>query len=307
MKVFGEFDGIEAGTAAATVEVPLVRSRVADFLELTKPRIAALVLVTTITGFVLAADGWGDLFVLLHAVIGTALAAGGANALNQYLEREADARMVRTAGRPIPTGRIAPADAWAFGVAFAVAGIAYLLILTNPLTASLAALTVASYVLVYTPLKRRTPWCTAVGAVPGALPPVIGWAAARGRLDFGALLLFLLVFVWQIPHFWSIAWLYRQDYRRGGFPMLPVVDASGRRTARQVVALSVVLVIVSLAPWWFEWVGRGYLIGAGILGATFVGFGAVFAWRRSPGSARSLAVCSITYLPMLLGLLVLGR
>ncbi len=296
-----------SASAGVALNPPLLRARLADFLELTKPRIAALVLVTTAIGFALAGGDGVDLILLIHAIVGTALAAGGANALNQYVERDVDALMPRTARRPIPTGRLAPIEAAAFGIGASLAGVGYLFLFANLLAAAVAAATIASYVLIYTPLKRRTPWCTVVGAVPGALPPVIGWAAARGDLSPGAWMLFAIIFVWQIPHFWSIAWMYREDYHRGGLPMLPVIDADGRRTARQVVVLSVLLVVVSALPACAGMAGARYAAGAGLLGAAFVAFGLRFSIHRTHAHARRLMLASIAYLPLVLGLLLIDR
>lgn len=287
-------------------ELAWPRPRIADFVELTKPRIAALVLITTVVGYVFAGPIHPGLAGLLHAVVGTALAAGGANALNQLLERDLDARMARTAGRVLPSGRLAPREAGWFGLACSVAGVVYLAIFVNPLSAGVAAATVLTYVGVYTPLKRRTPWCTVVGAIPGALPPVIGWAAARNSLGLGALLLFAILFVWQIPHFWAIAWIFRDDYRRAGFPMLPVIDADGRRTGPQVVWLSALLALVSLLPALSGMAGPVYVVGATLAGAAFVAFGVRFARALSHATARALMLFSIAYLPLLLGLLLLG-
>jgi len=292
---------------AAAVGLAPARSRIADFLELTKPRIAVLVLATTAVGFVAGSTGPIDVPLLLHAILGTALAAAGANALNQLMERDYDALMHRTAGRPIPSGRIAPVEALCFGLLASAASILYLALLATPLAAAVAAATLASYLLLYTPLKRRTPWCTAVGAIPGALPPVIGWAAARGSIGLGAVLLFAIVFIWQIPHFWAIAWIYRDDYRSAGFPMLAVIDADGRRTGRQVIWLCGLLLIVSTLPWWLGVSGAWYVAGAVLLGLIFFASGLSFAAAISLATARRLMLVSIAYLPLLLGLLVLDR
>jgi protoheme IX farnesyltransferase len=293
--------------AAGGVVVAMARPRIADYVELTKPRIGALVLITTIVGFVAASDGDVAVARLLHTILGTALAAAGANALNQYLERDRDALMHRTAGRPIPSGRVPATDALLFGLAACALGVAYLSLLTNPLAGLVAFATIASYVLLYTPLKRVTPWCTAVGAIPGALPPVIGWTAARGHLDPGAALLFAILFVWQIPHFWAIAWLYRDDYRRAGFPMLPVIDLTGRRTGRQAIVLCSALLPLSVAPWWLGLTGAWYLGGAVLLGLAFLGFAVRFARCTGATTARRLMLMSIAYLPLLLGLWMVDR
>jgi protoheme IX farnesyltransferase len=296
-------------TSAPAAAVPLApaRSRVGDFIELTKPRIGVLVLATTAVGFVAGCAGPIDFALMFHTIVGTALAAAGANALNQLMERDFDALMHRTANRPIPSGRIAPVEALCFGLLTSAASIFYLALLATPLAAAVAAATLASYLLLYTPLKRRTPWCTAVGAIPGALPPVIGWAAARGSIGLGALLLFAIVFVWQIPHFWAIAWIYRDDYRRASFPMLAVIDSDGRRTGRQVIWLCSLLLAVSTLPWWLGVSGAWYFGGAILLGLLFLASGVKFATAISNATARRLMLVSIAYLPLLLGLMIMDR
>ncbi len=283
----------------------VLRAGIADYLALTKPRIAALVLITTMVGYLAAGGAEAPLAGLLHVLIGTALAAAGANALNQYLERSLDARMDRTASRPIPSGRIAPKDGLRFGLFCAVGGSAYLFAAVNPLCAGVVAATLLLYLGVYTPLKRVSPWCTVVGAVPGALPPIIGWTAATGAADARAWTLFLILFVWQIPHFWAIAWLYRDDYRAAGFPMLPVLDADGRRTGRQIVLLLLFLIPLAATPWYFGMAGRAYLLGAALLGLAFFATGTAFHRARSPAAAQRLVLASVAYLPLLWGLLLL--
>lgn len=282
-------------------------ARAADFALLTKPRITFLVLVTTAVGY---AVGVGPAFhptVFFALLVGTALVSGGASALNQWAERDADARMSRTRSRPLPAGRLAPADAFAFGVAISVVGLVLLASAVNALTALLAAASLASYVLAYTPLKRVTPLCTLVGAVPGAIPPMMGFAAAAGTLGREAWALFAVLFLWQLPHFLSIAWIYRDDYARGGFPMLPVTDPSGDSTARQSVAYAAALVPVTLLAGAFAGAGQSYLWSAVVLGALFVGSAVAFAIRRSLKAARWLFLVSVLYLPAVLGLMVLDR
>jgi len=289
-------------TAVATAP-----ARIADFVELTKPRITFLVLVTTAVGYAL---GVGPSFhpeVFLSLLVGTAFVSGGASALNQFAERDADARMARTRSRPLPSGRLAPTDALAFGLAISAVGIALLAGAVNGLTAFLAAISLASYVLAYTPLKRVTSLCTLVGAVPGAIPPMMGWAAARGTLDREAWALFAVLFLWQLPHFLSIAWIYRDDYARAGFPMLPVTDPDGKSTARQTVAYAAALVPVTLAAGAFAAAGQGYLWSAVGLGAVFVGCTVFFAVKRSVKAARVVFLVSVLYLPAVLGLMVLDR
>ncbi|HSD65378.1 MAG TPA: heme o synthase, partial [Vicinamibacteria bacterium] len=221
-------------------ELPRARAA-ADWLALTKPRITAMVVFTALVGFVTASPGPVPALLLLAALAGTGLVAAGASVLNQVMERDTDALMQRTRARPLPAGRVGVGQARAYGGLLTVSGLATLVWLSGPLAAAVAFVTWATYLFAYTPLKRRTPLATLVGAVPGALPPVIGWAAARGRLEPGAFILFAILFLWQIPHFLAIAWLYRDDYARGGFPMLPVVDREGRFTARQAVVHSLAL------------------------------------------------------------------
>jgi protoheme IX farnesyltransferase len=284
-----------------------VTGRVAEYAELTKPRITILVLVTTLVGYLLGTEGQVQLGRLVHALLATGLVAAGASALNQFLERDADGRMRRTRRRPLPSGRIAPERALGFAIDLATLGVIWLAVAVNWASALVAALTLAVYLLVYTPLKRRTPWCTAVGAVPGALPPVIGWVAARGQLGEGALILFAILFLWQLPHFFAIAWLYREDYARGGFPMLPVVDTGGRMTVIQIGLASALLVAVSLVPHLIGLAGLVYLIGASGLGGVLLLLAARLGHRRDDGAARGLFLFSVVYLPAMLALLVLDR
>lgn len=278
-----------------------------DYLILTKARITALVLVTATAGFCLASPDRIDLGRLAALLVGTALASGGAAALNQYLEREADARMVRTASRPIPAGRISPARGLALGLALGAVGVGWLALRVNVLTAGLALATIVLYIVVYTPLKHRTPLNTLVGAVPGAIPPMMGWTAVTGSVGAGAWALFGILFLWQLPHFLAIAWLFRDDYEKGGFPMLPVVDPEGGSTARQVALYTVALIPVSLAPTFLGLAGGVYFFGALALGVAFLGFGLAMALGRGRGGAQRLLLASVTYLPVLLGLLIADR
>jgi protoheme IX farnesyltransferase len=280
--------------------------RLADLVELTKPRIATMVMVMAAAGFFLASAG--DLTLrLLPALLGTGLLAAGAGALNHVWERDVDARMRRTANRPLPSGRMDPDVALAFGVVLVLAGLASLALLVNPLTALLGAATVAGYVFVYTPMKRFTSLATVVGAVPGAMPPLMGWAAVRDGLGPGAWALFGLLFLWQLPHFLSIAWIYRADYARGGFPMLTVLDPEGRRTARQVLLWCAALVPVSLLPTVLGLSGSAYFLGALLLGAGYLAACFAFARSRSEAAARRLLLTSVVYLPAILTALVLDR
>jgi protoheme IX farnesyltransferase len=282
-------------------------ARVSDFVELTKPRITFLVLVTTAVGYALGVGTNFHASVFVALLVGTALVSGGASALNQWAERDADARMVRTASRPLPSGRLAPVDALLFGLAISTVGLVLLASAVNLLTALLALGSLSSYVLAYTPLKRVTSLCTLVGAVPGAIPPMMGWAAARGSLGREAWALFGILFLWQLPHFLSIAWIYREDYARGGFPMLPVTDPGGASTARQSVAYAAALVPVTLLAGALTAAGEHYLWGAVGLGALFVGCTIAFAFARSVRTARWVFLVSVLYLPAVLGLMVLDR
>jgi protoheme IX farnesyltransferase len=297
--------------AAATLPaeaLPLPRVRAADYVSLTKPRIAAMVLVTVAAGALLAGGGTAPLLVLLHAVVGAGLTAAGASALNQWLERDTDALMRRTRRRPLPAGRLQPAEVFVFGVVLAVAGVVYLAVsLPRPAAAVVAALTCASYVGVYTPLKSRTPLNTLVGAVPGAMPPLIGWCAVRGTLSLEAFHLFLLLFLWQVPHFLAIAWVYRDEYARAGLCMLPVRDRDGRRTARQMVLYCLTLLVATLAPVLTGEAGVVYLAGALVLGLGFLASALAF-WRgRSDALARVVVRASLVYLPAMFALLLLDR
>ena len=292
--------------AAAAPAVP-DRLRVAGFVQLTKPRITFLVVLTTLVGALVAAPRPLPLVLILHALVGTALAAGAAGALNQWAERKADAEMRRTARRPLPSGRLSPREALGFGVALTAAGTGYLALTTNALAAGLAAATVASYLLLYTPLKRVTSLATIVGAVPGALPPTIGWAAVRGRLGVEAWVLFGIVFLWQMPHFLALAQLYRADYARAGFRMLTVEDATGRGAGRQSLLYALALVPVSLLPTLLGLAGPVYFLGALLLSVGFLGSGVAMA--RDPSStaaARRLFRASLLYLPAICILLLVG-
>ena len=271
----------------------------ADYITLTKPRLNVLVVATSAAGYYLGATGPLNLAVMAAAVAGTAFVAGGAAALNQFCERETDALMRRTRSRPLPDGRIAPADARIFGLALSTAGLVLLAALAGWLAALLALATLTIYVAVYTPLKRRSPIATLVGAVPGALPPLIGWAASRGDVSVGGLALFLIVFLWQIPHFMAIAWMYRDDYRLAGFPMLPVIDADGRRTGREAVAYAAALLPASLLPTVAGVSGNVYAAIAAALGAGLLVAALKFGATRSDIAARRLFFGSLVYLPLL--------
>lgn len=289
------------GTLAA------VRPVWADYVELAKPRITLMVVMTTFVGFAVAQRGTLPLGLLAATLVGTALVAAGSATMNMLLERRTDALMHRTRNRPLPAGRLRAKDALAWGMLLSAAGLVLLLLRAGPLPAAVALATWTSYLFLYTPLKTRTSLATLVGALPGALPPVIGWTAAASRLEPGAFVLFAIMFLWQIPHFLAIAWIYREDYARGGLPMLPVLDPEGRLTGRQVVANSVALALVSLAPVVAGLAGSLYLAGAALLGAAFVGAAVRMAVARDLAAARALFLSSLLYLVGLCTLLLVDR
>jgi len=278
-----------------------------DLVALTKPRVVAMVLVTTLVGYDVGLTGSPDYLRMIHLLIGTLLAAGGTLALNQYWERDVDARMDRTRGRPLPAGRIQPLEALVFGVALTTLGVAYLAALVGSVVALVTAATAVLYLFAYTPLKLRTALCTLVGALPGALPPVAGWAAARGDVTTGAWVLFGILFLWQLPHTLSIARLYREDYARAGVRVLPVIDPNGASTERQIVLACLALLAVSLLPTVLGWTGPIYLAGALVLGLAFAAAGVGQALAPSARSARWVLLVSLLYLPLLLGLLAFDR
>lgn len=290
----------------STVVVP-AGVRIRDVFGLAKSGITSMVALSAAAGMLLAADGWVAPMLWVHTLLGTALVSGGASALNQVVEREHDARMRRTAQRPIPSGRLHPDLGLLFGVLAAVAGMLELALGANVLAAVLAGLTLFGYVFVYTPLKRVSSLATVIGAVPGAMPPLIGWVAVRGTLDPEAWALFGLLFFWQMPHFLAIAWLYRADYERGGFPMLSVADPDGLRTSRQALIYCAALVPVSLLPAALGQVGALYFAGALLAGAWFLLSTAQFALDRSTQTARRLMLVSVFYLPVVLTALAVDR
>jgi len=280
-------------------------SKLSAFVALTKPRILTMVVVMTVTGYFLGAQSLSPLTDVLILIVGTALSSGGAAVLNNYIERDIDSRMQRTRLRPIPAGIISPSEALSFGLILVLAGVSLLVWRINLLTGFLSLLTVFLYVLVYTPLKRLTWLNTVIGAIPGALPPVGGWAAATGHIELGAWIVFLILFVWQHPHFYAIAWMYKEDYRRGGFKMLPVIDPEGVRTFRQVVGFSIALIPVSLMPYFFGMAGIWYGIGMTILGIGLLLIGIQLAQTGSVKHARRLLRASVIYLPLFF-ILILG-
>ena len=295
-----------AAPAASAATVAAFR-RVVDFMSLTKPRVVLMILVTTAVAYHLGSVAPPEWVHVLHTLAGTALAAGGTLALNQFLERKSDALMRRTQDRPLPGGRLAPHEALAFGVLMVTIGLGYLALAVGPPAATVTLVTAALYLGVYTPMKRWTPLCTIVGAIPGALPPVTGWVAARGELGPGAGVLFAILFCWQIPHTLAIARLYREDYARARIRVLPVVDPEGTSTERLIVVGSLALWLVALAPAPLGMTGRGYLVGALLLGAAFLTSSVAHAVHPSRGSARRVLLASVLYLPLLLALMALDK
>ncbi len=294
-------------TGADAVALPAARSRANDFIALAKPRLNFLVVASSVAGYVMAGGDTSNAARLVLTIVGTGLVAGGASAFNQVIEREPDSLMRRTRMRPVPDGRLQPGESLAFAAATSGAGLAILGAGVNLLSAAVALTTLLIYAVVYTPLKRRSSFATVVGAIPGALPPVIGWAAARDSLSQGAWVLFAILFLWQLPHFLAIAWIYREDYARAGFPMLPVIEPDGRSTGRQATLYCAALLPVSLAPTLIGMTGTGYFVAALILTLLFLGLTLRFARTRTIPDARRLFFGSIIYLPVLWILMIAGR
>ena len=282
-------------------------ARATDWLTLTKPRLNLLVLITTLAGLYLAEPAGVSTSLLVHTLVGSALVAGGAAALNQVLERTTDGLMRRTRNRPLAAGRLGTAEGAVLGAVLSIAGLVQLALFTNLTAAAVAGVTLASYVFLYTPLKTRTSLATLIGAVPGALPPVIGWTAATGSISGPAIVLFGIVFLWQMPHFLAIEWMYRDDYARAGIPLLPVLEPDGRRTGYQALLYAAVLWPVSLLPVITGLAGLPYSAVATVLGFLYIGLSVRFAQERSPSTARRLFLFSILYLTLLLGALVANR
>ena len=283
------------------------RERLAAYAELTKPRITFLIVLTAAAGFALASPGRVDYAALCSAMVGIALLSSGIATLNQYMERDLDALMRRTADRPLPSGKLLPWEALLFGSGLTVLAEIYLAVLVNPLSAVLGLTVIAGYLFAYTPLKTRTTLSTMVGAFPGAVPPLIGWAAARGSISIEAWVLFAILFLWQFPHFLAIAWMYREDYARAKILMLPVVEPDGRVTAQQIVVYTLLLLPVSLLPTVLGISGKVYLYGAIILGLLFLYSSVRAALSKSRQEARRLLLASVIYLPLLFILMVINR
>jgi protoheme IX farnesyltransferase len=292
---------------ADTVAADQPRPRTADFVTLAKPRLNMLVVASAMVGYVMGGGPMWDVPLVLMTLVGTALVAGGASAFNQVIERMPDARMERTRSRPMADRRLQPSEGLLFASATSIAGLSILAFGVNVLSACVAGATLITYAAIYTPLKPRTSFATVIGAVPGALPPVIGWAAATDSLSSGGWVLFGIVFLWQLPHFLAIAWMYREDYARAGFAMLPVIEPDGRSTARQAVAYAAALVPMSLAPTLVGMATPTYFVGALILTLLFFGLAIRFAMTRHRTDARRLFFGSITYLPLLWVLMIAGR
>jgi protoheme IX farnesyltransferase len=295
---------VDSSASTASVRAP---SRANDFYELTKPRLNFLVLVTTMVGYYMAVRVPADWAVVVHALIGTALTAAGASVLNQVIERDYDKLMPRTQRRPLPAGRISPREGFFYGCVMGTAGVAYLACLVNGITAILGAFTILCYLFVYTPMKRWTSLNTVVGAVAGAIPPMMGWTAASGKFGPEAAVLFCILFFWQMPHFLAIAILYRRDYAAGGFKMLPVVDENLFITGRQIVLFNAALIPITLLPALFHMTGVFYFTSALVLGLAYLSFGIICATTRERADARRLFFASIIYLPLLFGAMMLNK
>ncbi len=296
--------GIEVTASPRTLSFS---EKLAAYVELTKPRITLLVALSALAGFALGSPATINWVLFLHTAIGVALLSSGISALNQYWERDLDALMQRTKQRPLPAGRLAAPNALVFGVAISFLATGYLAWFVNPLTALWGLVALASYLFLYTPLKTRTHWCTFIGAFPGALPPLLGWAAARNEVGVEAVALFGIMFLWQFPHFHAIATMCREDYGRAGIRMLPVIEPDGRSTARQIVWYTIALLPVSLLPTLLNFSGWIYLAGAAMLGAWFLRVSVVTAREMTREQSRRLLKASVLYLPLLLGLMVLNR
>ena len=291
----------------AQTESPDFKSVMRDYFDLSKPGIGFYSLITTFTAFWLATNGPIDLLLLFHTIAATALVTAGGGALNQVLEIRIDSQMHRTEKRPLPAGRVSAISGLVFGVLTSIVGTAYLLFAVNAISALLAILTLIGYLFIYTPLKRYTSYSTVIGAFPGAIPILIGWVAVTGTIDIRGWILFGILFVWQIPHFLAIAWMYRKDYARAGFPMLTVIEPDGISAAHQSVIYLVALLPISLMPTQLGITGNIYFIGALILGIGFLASGVMVAIRRTNASAKQMLFASIIYLPILLLLMIIDK
>jgi protoheme IX farnesyltransferase len=297
---------LHPGIATTASDRLTLRERVAAYSELTKPRITFLIVLTSAAGFALATKGSIDYLRMVSAMIGIGLLSSGIATLNQYMERDLDALMRRTADRPLPSGKLLPFEALVFGAGLTVLAEIYLAVLVNPLSALLGLTVIAGYLFAYTPLKTKTSLSTLVGAFPGAVPPLIGWTAARGDLSLEAWVLFAILFLWQFPHFLAIAWMYREDYARAGILMLPVVEPDGRITGQQIVIYTLMLLPVSLLPTALGVSGKAYFFGAIVLGLIFLFSSVRAAFSQSRQEARRLLLASVIYLPLLFILMVVN-
>jgi protoheme IX farnesyltransferase len=298
---------MENVTAIQEPKVTGAREKLAAFFELTKPRIAFMLVLTSAAGFYLGSTGNFDFVLFINSVIGITLLAFGVATLNQFIERRTDALMERTAKRPLPTNKVSPTEAFIFGAILTVSAEIYLAVLVNFLTAGLGLIVIVGYVLLYTPLKTKTSASTAIGAIPGAMPPLMGWTSASNEITLGAWILFAMLFLWQFPHFLAIAWMYKEQYAKAGILMLPVVEPAGKITAVQIVVFTLMLLPVSLAPFFFGISGVVYLIGAGLLGIWFL-FASIQAARaKSVEKARKLLLVSVLYLPLIFALMVFNH
>jgi protoheme IX farnesyltransferase len=298
---------LPSSTAPQAVAPSGARTRLAAYVELTKPRITTLIVLTSAAGFALGSRNGFNYVLFAHALVGIGLLSSGIGTLNQFMERDLDLLMRRTADRPLPSGRLFPFEALWFGISLTLMSEVYLALFVNVLTALLGLTVITGYLFVYTPLKTRTSLSTALGAFPGAMPPLMGWTAARGEIDVAAWVLFAIVFLWQFPHFLSIAWMYREDYGRAGIRMLPVVEPDGRVTGQQIIAYSLMLVPVSLLPTLVGISGKVYLVAAALLGLLFLASSVRAALSKSNQDARQLLLASVLYLPLLFGVMVLNR
>jgi len=297
----------QVSTSACRNLKGILLGRLSDYWELTKPEVNFLVVMSTLAGFYIALRGPLHFPLLFNTLLGTLLVASGTGTLNQYMERRSDGFMRRTSRRPLPAGRIHAVEALVFGILLAIGGGWLLWVEVNPLASVLALLTLITYLLIYTPLKRRTAFCTLIGAFPGAMPPLIGWAAARGSLNADSLVLYAILFLWQFPHFLAIAWMYREDYSRAGLHMLPPDDLDGRLTGFQIIAFLVALVAVGIVPALIGQTGKLYLFASVILGVYFLLHGARLARRRTNQLARRLVLASVIYLPLVFALMMLDK
>ncbi len=278
-----------------------------DYIALTKPRITWLILMSTGVGYFFGAQKGWHLWTLLHTIVGTGLIASGTAALNQWIERVADGKMRRTQARPLPSGRLPAPNALVFAILISIAGFVELWFGANPLAALLGLFTLLTYLFIYTPLKQRSPHSTTFGSLPGAMPPLIGFAAASGTLTWDAWVLFAILFLWQFPHFYAIAWMYKEDYARAGIRMLPVVEPDGQSTARRILLYSIALIPISLMPKFFAMAGNVYLYGALALGLAFLYYGLRIRWDRTRQQARRVLLASVVYLPVLFTLMLFDR